>query len=305
MSDERPLLFLIDPERFMELVTTDDPEKRIDGLRYFDDIALCEIVRYGFYNHQEMIGPLAKFYRRFVMKMPEDKRLGLYRHIVGFVENTSVVSINALLPFIAEDSWRGLVSTAVVDYVSLGQLNDDDPMSRVKDIIGMIESGMLQNEGAAFGGLLSLGDERVCRLLLPMRDSLAQEAVNEVVNSGTGFTHAATVDFYIHWLEGMDGDDCHGMFGIIASGLALLKRQNRLDQVYTGGQRPFPVRNVTQEQWAEMQKPIPLDAYIDRIAPRLYALERSEPPPRVMPHVLAEWGLKASTDPSDTARLED
>jgi hypothetical protein len=62
----------------------------------------------------------------------------------------SVVSINAFLPFIAEDNSRRIVSTAVIDYVSLGPLTDGDPMSRVKDVIGMTESSMLENEGAAF-----------------------------------------------------------------------------------------------------------------------------------------------------------
>jgi hypothetical protein len=38
-------------------------------------------------------------------------------------------------------------------------------MSRVKDIIGMIESSMLENEGAAFGALLHISDKRVCDLV--------------------------------------------------------------------------------------------------------------------------------------------
>jgi hypothetical protein len=63
-----------------------------------------------------------------------------------------VVSANALLPFIAEDKSPAVVSTAVIDYVSLPALTDNDPMSRPRDIIGMIQSGTLENEGAAFGG---------------------------------------------------------------------------------------------------------------------------------------------------------
>ena len=55
--------------------------------------------------------------------------------------------------------------SAVIDYVSLGSLTNGDPMSRVKDIIGMIESSMLENEGAAFGALLHISDKRVCDLV--------------------------------------------------------------------------------------------------------------------------------------------
>lgn len=63
----------------------------------------------------------------------------------------------------------------LIDYVSFGPLTDDDPMSRVKYIVALTEGGTLKNEGAAFGGLLNLGDERVCRLLAPLRDSLSHE----------------------------------------------------------------------------------------------------------------------------------
>ena len=53
------------------------------------------------------------------------------------------------------------------------------------------------------------------------------------------------------------------------------------------------------------RQPIPLADYLNRIAPRLYALERSEPPPRVMPHVLREWGLTPTTDPSEMVEFDD
>ena len=81
------------------------------------------------------------------MRMTEEQRYAVYRHVAGFVEHTTVVSINAFLPFIAEDNSKMIVLTAVINYVSLGPLTDGDPMSRVKDIIGMIESNVLENEG--------------------------------------------------------------------------------------------------------------------------------------------------------------
>jgi hypothetical protein len=304
MSDERQLLLVTNPTRFMELIHTEDPEARRAGLESFEDLVLCEIIRYGLYNREGMIAPLAKLYRELVASEPEERRFGLYRHVAGFVQNTSVVSTNALLPFIAEEISFRIVSTAVIDYVSLGPVTDRDPMSRVNDIIGMIESGMLKNEGAAFGGLLSLGDKRVCKLLTAIRDSLDRDAINEAVKCGTGFISAATVDFYLDWLEGMEGDLEDPKFGIVISGLMLLKKESRTDQV-TIGERPFPTRGVTNEQWAAMRKPIPLSEYLKHVAPRMYALERTEPPPKIMPYVLAEWGLQPLGDPLDTASLED
>jgi hypothetical protein len=304
MSNEEYMLFQTDPDRFWKTITNDDAEQRFAACATPEDLLLCEVIRYGTFNKQEMIGPLAALYRTQTTKISEKARYSVYRHVVGFVENTSIVSVNAFLPFIAEDSSLTIVSTAVIDYVSLGPLTDDDPMSRVKDIIGMIESGMLENEGAAFGGLLHIGDKRVCDLLIPLRDSLDHDAMNVAVKCSTGFIHSATTDFYLDWLEGMEGSDKDEAFGVVASGLGLLKKKSQSDQVLTG-LRPFPVRAATPEQSKASQKPIPLAEYVQRISQRMYALERAEPPPRVMPHVLTEWGLKPLTDPAETAVLDD
>jgi hypothetical protein len=223
---------------------------------------------------------------------------------VGFIKNTSAVSINAFLPFIAEEAATRIVSRAVIDYVSLGPLSDNDPMSRVKDVIGMLKIKMLKNEGAAFGALLHIGDKRVCDLLIPLRDTLDRDAMNIAVCCSTGFIHSATVEFYLDWLEGMEGVYEDSAFGSVASGLVLLKAKNQIDEVATG-YRPFPVRGVTPEQFKASLKLTPLSSYLRTISDRMYALERSEPPPRIMPRVLSEWGLEPSTDRAEAALLDD
>jgi hypothetical protein len=304
VSDDRHLLIFADPQRFWDLVQMDNAKARFDGCKEFDNLVLCEITRYGFYNREEMIGPLAAFYRELVMKLPEERRFELYRHVAGMVEAGDHISINAFLPFMAEDNSRQIVSTAVIDFVSLGPLTENDPMSRVKGVVGMIESGMLENEGAAFGALLHMGDRRVCQLVLPLRDSLDRDTLQEVVNCQTGFMHAATVDFYLNWLEGLEGDVRDRQFGLVAAGLGLLRKRRSSDDIFTG-ERPFPTRGATRNQWLKLQKPMKYADYLDRIAPRMYAIERAEPPPRIMPHVLVEWELKPKTDPSETSPLDD
>lgn len=163
------------------------------------------------------------------------------------------MSINSFLPFIFEDHSRVIASTAVLDYVSLGPLTDGDPMSRVKDVVGMIQGKMLKNEGAAFGALLHIGDKRVCDLIAPLRDRLDRDARNMAVKCSSGFIHSATVEFYLDWLEGMEGNLEDDTFGIVASGLALLAMKRLVDQVATG-HRPFPVWDVDAEQFKAMQK---------------------------------------------------
>jgi len=306
MSDATEnLKFLHDPQGFMEAVMNHDPEARLNSLKWFVDIAVCEIIRYGIFNDEQMIGPLGQFYRQFILKAPEEKRLEIFNHVKGMVENTDFVSANAFLPFIVEDTGRGIVSTAVIDYVSLAPLTNADPMSRVKDIVGLIESGRLQNDGAALGALLFLGDDRVCKLLVPLRDTLNENSVREATHCWTGLIYSSTVDFYMEWLEGLEGDFWDSLYGLVASGLLLVARGATIkDRVFTG-RRPFPVNSVSKEAWALMRKEMPIESYLKRIQGRLHDLERSEPSPRVMPHVVAEWGLKPVTDPAETADFGD
>ncbi len=302
MSDDVRLLISSDPHRFWELVRMDDPDARFAAFTLFDDLALCEIIRYGLYNGQGMIGPLALMYRALVMQLPEARRFALFLHLTELVEAEDSISVNAFLPFMLLDDSLRIVAMAVIDYVTLGPLSHNDPMSRVKDIVDMIACGSPQNEGAAFGALLHIGDPRVCQLLRPLRDSLDDEALQEAVKCQTGFVHAATAEFYLDWLEGLEGHIHDRRFGLVASGLGLLRIKRLSDDILTG-ERPFPKRGATLDQW--LQKPMKHADYLDRIAPRLYAIERAEPPPRVMPLVLAKWGLPPRTDPSETARLDD
>ena len=96
MSDATEnLKFLHDPQGFMEAVMNHDPEARLNSLKWFVDIAVCEIIRYGIFNDEQMIGPLGQFYRQFILKAPEEKRLEIFNHVKGMVENTDFVSANA------------------------------------------------------------------------------------------------------------------------------------------------------------------------------------------------------------------
>ncbi len=304
MSSEKPLLYMSNSERFWKILALESAQARLDSLiGNFDDVVICEVLRYGFRNDARMIPELRRFYREMVLpNLAEEHRFSIYNHVAGMVEHVDLISVNAFLPFIAEDSSRMVVSKAVIDYVSLGPLTGDDPISRPRDIIAMIETGLLRNEGAAFGALLHIGDPRLCRLLWPLRHHLDLDAVDEAVKCPTGLLHAAAVEFEIDWLEELEGDARDRRFGSLASGLALQKRVNQLDVVFTG-QRPFPMPKEPspreQEFFHALAKPIPLDEYARRIAPRLYALARSEPPPRLIPFVLQEWGLEPHAESLD------
>jgi hypothetical protein len=288
VAERRPL-FKTDSEKFWKLFHTNDATERFAGLHWADDILICETLRYGIFNDQSMIEPLRQLYQHFVHNgVPEDVRRFVYEDIRDFVLHTKV-SAASLLLFVVEEASRGLVSTAVIDYVSAAPLVDADPMSRPRDIVAAIQNAKVKNPGAAFGALLHLGDARVCKLILPLRDSLGVAEANEAICCFTGYLSSATIEFELSWLEKSNLEAA--LFGAVASGLVLQRRAAKVPLVMTG-ERPFPITSVTPEQQWAMQRWIPIEEYASHIAPRLYALEKSEPSPKVMPTVIAEWGLE-------------
>lgn len=283
--------FLSDGKAWLDLILSDDAERRVKGHAWAPDLLLGEIMRYAALNDPGMIKPLQDLYGMLLDgSMPLDLRQQIYRHAADLQQQATTFSANAYLPFIACEPARGISSSAVIDYVSMAPLTAGDPMSRVRDVTAMIERRFPANVGAAFGGLLYLGDDRVCRLLIPLRDELTREEIDEAVKCHTGFVSAATIDFLLDWLEGMDGDAQDGHFGSVASGLVLARRSMLVPKVATG-RRPFPFASASQTKVEAMRAFIDIKDYTSRIAPRLRALERTEPEPKVMPAVMEVWGV--------------
>jgi hypothetical protein len=242
MPEQAPLLFETNFEKFVNVTLMHTFEDRYRALKgNMDDVALCEIIRHGD-PHGPPLEPLFKLYRDVVLGFPARRRLHLFGHIRRVVEEEREwVSQRALLPFIVVEPLRDIVATAVIDYVSVGSLKNDDPMTRPKEIVDLIQRDSVENRGAVFGGLLHLGDERVCELIRPVRDLLDAEEVGAAIHCATGFLYSSSVEFEIDWLEGMNGDERDRLFGIVAAGLTNQVRRNRQDVVFTGGERRFPI----------------------------------------------------------------
>jgi hypothetical protein len=289
-------LFWTDPERFTKNMLNQDDAARFRQYKDARDVLFGEISRYGFhFNRPEWITPLRRMYDDLVSNgMSVEQRGEVLQCISTMVENTKSMTVNAFLPFICQDPDRGIVSTASVDYVSFGPLLDNDPMAFPKELIQLIEDGEVRNAGAVFGAMLVLGDPRLCKLLWPLKDQLSYEEANEAAQCTSGFVSAATIDFVLDWMEGLDGAAEDALFGSLASHLGLQRRHMQVPFVATG-LRPFPVTSVTPDEYRAMRKWIPVEDYVANLAPRLLALAQAEPEPKAMPLILREWGIAAPT----------
>ena len=283
--------FALEPGLFKEIAFDENLTRRIVAKADMREALAGAILKFGNRMDEETELKLQALYQLcLICEMPIEHRWQVFAFITEAVQHTEVIGIGVYVPFILEEPDRGIVCTAAIDYTSLGPLIDDDPMSRPKEIIRFIESTEPKNVGALFGGLLCLGDPRVCHLLHPLRHTLSSEEVREVAGCTTGFISASTFEFIVDWLESLEGDDQDVVFGSLASNLALQRRHAAIPSVATGF-RPFPVDSVTSDERRAMIKWVPLEDYTRRIAPRLLALERSEPEPKAMSVVISEWGI--------------
>jgi hypothetical protein len=306
MPADTGLLLMDNPRLFMQAVLNDDPQARVAGLHTFDDFMTCEFLRYGIFNNPSQIPELTRMYNEFFMQAPAERRREVYSHVAAIVPQLGGHTAGAFTPFMLLDDNIGIVSTATIDYVSLGTLLDNDPMSRAKDVLTMVTQGVPHNPAAVVGGLLAIGDPRVCALVVPLRGSFGVDQTRIITQTFSGITTKSLVEFYLDWLEGLVERDDHlglDLFGHVAAGLHRLA-DKRLQPWITDGLRPFPVSGPEAEvAWSSMTKIDPTE-FADSIANRLYDLERRESAPKVMPHVVRAFGLIPRTQLSDTALMQ-
>jgi len=300
------LLFMDNPELFMQAVLNDDPQARVASLHTFDDLMTCEFLRYGIFDNAEQIPELRRMYAKLFMLAPSERRKEVYSHVAAIVPLLGGHTAGAFTPFMLLDDDVGIVSTATVDYVSLATLIDNDPMSRPKDVLTMVAQGAPHNPAAVVGGLLAIGDPRVCGLVVPLRGTLDVNETQIVTQVFSGITTKSQVEFYLDWLGDLvERDDYLGLdlFGHVAAGLHRLAEMRRLPWI-TDGLRPFPVSGPEAElAWSSMTRIDPTE-FAHAIADRLYELERRESAPKVMPHIVRAFGLTPRTQLSDIALID-
>lgn len=258
-----------------------------------DDEKLCQltffsIAIYGISNHQDMINPLGSLYGLFRARIDDEERLNLYRAIQDKLLEQQI-SVNALLPFLLKESSFTIASSAALDYAVCRPLNDNDPMSGPQDIIDMINAGASCCRVGLFAGLLLLGDSRVNKLLWDVKSILDNSEIQQLARCRSGFLYQSTIEFYLSWLESLDGDYFDSVFGSVASGL-LLSRENLMVEKVLQTERIFPVPDEGLP--SVILNEYSLEEFASLIADRLIALEQNEPPPKVMPEVLRAWRVE-------------
>ena len=303
MTESPTPLFATNVQAFMDVVAIDDTEVRVNSLHTLDDMAVCEMLRYGISGDGSQVPNLMKFYRELFMMAPVERRWQIYKDLVEMVRWLGGNTVGALQPFMFMDTDIQIVSTATIDYASIGSLfTNNDPMSRPIDTINMVAHGIATVPAAVIGGLLALGDPRVCKLIEPLRRGWDHEQARIVSICHSGLTAKCVVEFYLDWLDELierEDWDSQAKLGNVLAGLCRQAGQRQLP-VIVDGLRPFPYDDEDQT-WMKSIEP---DAFAASIADRLYDLEEREAAPKGMPHAIAAFGLVPKTPRSDWTEVD-
>jgi hypothetical protein len=295
-----------DPKAFMAIVRNHNPRDRVYGLHTFDDMMACEFLRYGIFNDFSTVPELTQLYDTVFMEAPAERRQEIYGHVEMIVSALGGATVGSFTPFMNLDDDKAIVSTATIDYVSMGSLRDDDPMFRPKDVIEMVRNGVPRNPGAVAGGLLTLGDPRVCELVAPVARQLEPLQVRTMTQCFSGFTAKPTVEFYLDWLDelvGLRESEGDGLIGELVAGLYRLADLRVVPFVFDG-LRPFPApKGQVAEYWPGVARINP-DEFARAIAGRLYDLEERERAPKLIPHAIRAFGLVPKTPFEDTGLMQ-
>lgn len=282
----------------------DNSEERISGLKTIDDLIVCECLRYGYYNDPAMIKDLIKLFDEIYAWQSLEVKRRIYSHVAMIVPQLGGDLAGAFTPFMLLEDELGIVSTATVDYASIGTLSDNNPMTRPIDIMMMIERNMPRNPAAVIGGLLVLGDPRVCKLLEPLRSSIPPDYVPEITKSFSGFSYKCVIEFYMDWIDELIDEkdfESESIIGHVIAGLYRLAKFNKYNYILDG-LRPFPVEHQTRTNVTIKQ--LSLEDYTQSISHRLYDLERREGEPKLMPHVIRGFGLEPLSPSEDIGVMQ-
>jgi hypothetical protein len=280
-----------DPEVEEILAIVEDPQMnsnpRVEKLeRLIRDAS----VLYGTRGDPRLVDVLDLYFQEYRGRANEASRHDLYRGIVNAVEAGST-SYKALEAFLTQETSPSVVSTAALDYAVFHPVFNGDLMTGPKAVFELFEAGVAECRAGLFKGLLLLGDDRVCDLIKRGRRQLTEVETRIVCSPGTGYLFAATIKFLIGWLEEVESEDNESKYGLVAAAIGNLPR-GAIRPVVGSGRRKFPV-DPQGEVFEDGFRDIPLDQYAQRIGPYLREIARREPPPQVMPLVLAAWGLRS------------
>jgi hypothetical protein len=275
------------------------PETVLADLRHtaiwggLDDEGIARLAHHALFfagrGHAALVPLIAAFYPEYAQRVGERRREEVFARLRGLVHD-GLLRPGVLVQFLCHDPALAIVSSAARDVAHFGVVEEPEGARGADWVLKLVVTGSVVNTGAALGGLLALGDEAVNAKLAVLRAGLAlpwaDRALGQMASCATGLVFAATVEFWLEWLETLAPDlpGSRRVFDRAARALVAQREAMVEPTVLTG--RPTPRERVNGERGAGE---LTVAAFAERTKPRLLALLPAARESEAFLAALAAW----------------
>jgi hypothetical protein len=245
-------------------------------------------------GHRELEAPFDRFYAALARRVTTEVRRRIFERVRAHTRR-GLLRGEVLVPFLRLEGERCIVAGAAFE---AGRLGVAAPLGGPRGadlVLDLVAIGATVNPGAALGGLLALASKDVNAKIKRLRPELAASdadaALAEMTWCARGYVHAATVRFWLEWMEALACElpTAQRVFDRTADALVALREAIGAPFVYEGSWVVLPQRfGVRSEPGAQE---IPVSRFAASIGPRLVPLARAAPGSRSLQRALAVWGV--------------
>jgi hypothetical protein len=261
------------------------------GWDALDEDGLARLAHHALFFAGRGHGPIAQlldaFYPEYAKRVDAARRGEVFARVRSLIHEG--VLRGGLLPVcLRHDGDPGIVSTAARDIAALDVVEPATGVRGADLVLKLVITGAVAVPGAALGGLLARGDEVINAKLAALRPALAlkwaDRALGAMAAAPSGYLLAATVEFWLQWLEALAGElpGASRVFDQVARALAF-QREALVEPFVLRARRPPCLGAET----AGLE--VPLASFTASIAPRLRTLAALAPASDGMSRALAAW----------------
>ena len=268
-----------------------------DDWEKLDDERLARLAGIAFYvagrGDPELHPLLAAYYPEYARRVPADERARIFARIRNQVRD-GVLAGDVLVHFLRGDPERCIAAETAFELAWLDVTESGGGAHGADYVLRLVVDRAVANPGAALGGLLALANRCVNAKLAVLRPALAlpdaDPALAEMAQCARGYVHAATVEFWLEWMEalvaGLPGS--RHVLDRVAEAL-VCQREEMVERIVLDGNRivPAPRRGALHDAGTRR---IPLEEYAAAIAPRLAAIATAAPESAHVRRAVAAWG---------------
>jgi hypothetical protein len=275
------------------------PETVLADLRHtaiwggLDDEGIARLAHHALFfagrGHAALNPLIAAFYPEYAARVADTRRDEVFARIRALVQQ-GLLRPGVFLHFLCHDPALGIAAAAAREVASLALVEEPEGVRGADWVLKLVVTGSVVNSGAALGGVLTLGDPAINAKLAVLRAGLAlpwaDRALGQMASCATGYVFAATVEFWLEWLEALVNDlpEAGRVFDWAARAL-VVQRDAMIEQCVLCD------RPATRERPNGDHGPgeLSIAAFAESIGPRLRALLPAAPRSELLLRAVAAW----------------